>query len=96
LLTLKDSRFAEFLKDAVPSRRIKHWEGQVAGSRSGSRSDSIRTSLLVVGAGLAGFLIYTQGEVFNTWVTYATGLAAAIPAFIRVLTMVHDKGGAEA
>jgi hypothetical protein len=92
LLTLKDSRFAEFLKSAVPSDRIKHWEGQVAGSRS----DSIRTSLLVVGAGVAGFLIYTQGEVFNTWVTYATGLAAAIPAFIRVLTMFRGKGGAEA
>lgn len=92
LLTVKDSRFAEFLKCAVPSDSIKHWERQVAGSRS----DSIRTSLLVVGAGVAGFLIYTQGEVFNTWVTYATGLAAAIPAFIRVLTMLRGKGGAEA
>jgi hypothetical protein len=92
LLTLKDSRFAEFLKYAVPSRRIKHWEGQVAGSRS----DSIRTSLLVVGAGVAGFLIYTQGEVFNTWVTYATGLAAAIPAFIQVRRTFRGKGGAEA
>ena len=92
LLAIKDSHFTEFLKSAVPSDRIKHWEGQVAGSRS----DSIRTSLLVVGAGVAGFLIYTQGEVLNTWVTYATGLAAAIPAFIRVLTMFRGKGGVEA
>jgi hypothetical protein len=92
LLTIKDSRFAEFVKCAVASDTIKHWEGQGAGTRSAS----LRTSLLVVGAGVAGFLIYTQGEVFNTWVTYATGLAASVPAFIRVFAMFRGKNGAEA
>ncbi len=92
LLTIKDSRFAEFVKCAVPPDTIKHWEGQGAGTRSAS----LRTSLLVVGAGVAGFLIYTQGAVFNTWVTYATGLAASVPAFMRVFAVLRGKSGAEA
>jgi hypothetical protein len=92
LLIIRDSRFAEYVKSAVPPEAIKHWEGQGAGSRS----TPLSTSLLVVGATVAGFLIYTQGEVLNTWVTYATGLAAAVPAFIRVVAMFRGKSGAEA
>jgi hypothetical protein len=92
LVTIKDSRFAEFVRCAVPPDTIKHWEGQGAGTRSAS----LRTSLLVVGAAVAGFLIYTQGEIFNTWVTYVTGVAAAVPAFIRVFAVLRGKSGAEA
>jgi len=92
LFTIKDSRFAEFVKSAVPPATIKHWEEQGAGARSAS----LRTSLLVVGAGVAAFLIYTQGQVFNTWVTYATGLAASVPAFMKVFAMLRGKSGAEA
>jgi hypothetical protein len=92
LVTIKDSRFAEFVKCAVPPDTVKHWEGRGAGTRSAS----LRTSLLVVGVAVGGFLIYTQGEIFNTWVTYATGLAAAVPAFIRVFAVLRGKSGAEA
>jgi hypothetical protein len=91
-LTIKDSRFAEFVKREIPPDTIKHWEEQGSQTRSGS----LRWSLLVVGAGIAGFLIYTQGEVFNTWVTYATGLAASVPVFVRVFAMFRGKTGAEA
>jgi hypothetical protein len=92
LLTIKDSRFAEFVKHAVPPATLKHWE---AGG-SGTRSADLRWSLLVVGVGVAGFLIYTQGEIFNTWVTYATGLAAAVPAFLRVFAVFRGERGTEA
>jgi len=91
-LTIKDSRFAEFVKHAVPPATLKHWEAE----GSGTRSADLRWSLLVVGIGVAGFLIYTQGEIFNTWVTYATGLAAAVPAFLRVFAVLRGERGTEA
>jgi hypothetical protein len=92
LMTIKDSHFTGFVRCAVPPDTLKHWEGQGAGTRSAS----LRTSLLVVGVGIAAFLIYTQGEVFNTWVTYATGLAASVPAFMRVFAVLRGKSGEEA
>jgi hypothetical protein len=55
----------------------------------------LRTSLLVAGVAIAGFLLYTQGPIFNTWLTYMTGLAAAVPAVIRLIQSIRP-GGAEA
>jgi len=48
------------------------------------------------GSVLLFFSIYTQGEIFNTWVTYATGLAAAVPAFLRVFAVFRGERRTEA
>ncbi len=81
MLTIKDRGFAHFLKSAVPCRSIKHWEKQGAGIHAGT----LRTALVVAGVGIGGFLLYTQGAIFNNWVTYMTGLAAAVPAVMKLL-----------
>jgi hypothetical protein len=91
MLTIKDDRFSHFLKNAIPRKSIKHWERHGAGMHSAT----LRTSLLVVGAGIAGFLLYTQGAIFNTWITYMTGLAAAVPAILRMIEIL-SRGGGEA
>ncbi len=88
MLTVKDHRFAHFLKDAIPRRSIKHWEKQGAGIHAGT----LRTAMVVAGVGIGGFLLYTQGEIFNNWVTYVTGLAAAVPAVMKLLD-VFRRGG---
>ena len=90
MLTIKDSRFAHFLKNAIPIKSIKHWEKQ--GARL--HSDTLRTSLLVAGMAVAGFLLYTQGAIFNTWITYMTGLAAAVPAMMKLLATFRRGGEA--
>jgi len=92
MLTIKDDHFADFLKSAVLADKVKEWERQGAGPHSAT----LRTSLLVAGLGLAGFLFYTQGELFNTWVTYMTGLAASGPAVLRLLKLFRPGSGAEA
>ena len=92
LVAIKDTGFERFLQSAVPPDIIKHWENKGASARS----TSLRTSLVVLGLGIAGFLYYTQGEVFNTWVTYATGLTASIPALLRVFSNLRGKSDAEA
>jgi hypothetical protein len=89
LLTIKDDCFAGFLKQAAPPEVVKRWEEQTAGIRSAS----LRTSLIVGGLGLVAFLIYTQADVFNTWVTYLTGLAASVPVFLRLFDAVRRNGG---
>jgi hypothetical protein len=91
MLTITDDRFSQFLKSAIPCKRIKRWERQGAGMRSAT----LRTSLVVVGVGIAGFLLYTQGAIFNTWLTYMTGLAAAVPAVMRLLEILHHGGEAQ-
>ncbi len=84
MLAIKDSRFVQFLKKTISRDTIKEWESQGAGY-----SNTLRTSLLVTGAAVVIFLLWTQGAVVNTWITYATGLAAAIPALLKVLELLR-------
>jgi hypothetical protein len=88
MLTIKDHGFAHFLKSAIPRRSIRHWEKQGAGIHAGT----LRTALVVAGVGIGLFLLYTQGAIFNNWVTYMTGLAAAVPAVMKLLD-VFRRGG---
>jgi hypothetical protein len=90
LLTVKDNNFAKFLHHALPHHTIKHWEKQIAGERP----FSLQTSLLIIGVGIVAFLLYTQGDVFNTWVTYASGVAAAVPKVLQLLENIRGKTGA--
>jgi hypothetical protein len=90
LLTVTDPGFANFLLHAVPSPTVKLWEKKLAGTRP----FSLQTSLLILGVGIVAFLIYTQGAVFNTWVTYATGVAAAVPKAIQFFENLQGKTAA--
>jgi hypothetical protein len=91
LLSIRNEEFAMFLKHAVSSSTTKRWETEGAGITTAS----LRFSLLVIGAGVAGFLIYTQGEVFNTWVTYATGFAASVPTFLHLFSLFRGGKASE-
>ncbi len=77
MLTIRDDRFSQFLKSDVPRSSIKHWEKQGAGTHS----DTLRISLGIAGAAVVGFLLYTQGAI---WLTYATGLATAVPTIMKL------------
>ena len=92
LLTVKERNFAKFLAHAVHRDTVKHWEKDIAGARPAS----LQWSFLVLGVGVVAFLIYTQGAVFNTWVTYATGVAAAAPKILQFLSSVRPKSDAKA
>lgn len=87
LLEIRSAEFLAFLKHAVSISTTKRWEKEGAGVTAAS----LRISLLVIGVGVVSFLIYTQGEVFNTWVTYASGFAASVPTFLHVFSLF--RGG---
>ena len=87
LLKIQNEEFAMFLRHAVSPSTTERWETEEAGITAAS----LRISLLVIGVGVVGFLIYTQGEVFNIWVTYATGFAASVPTFLHVFSLF--RGG---
>ena len=91
ILRIRNEEFAIFLKQAVSSSTTKRWEKEGAGITAAS----LRISLLVIGAGVVGFLIYTQGDLFNTWVTYATGFAASVPTFLHVFSLFRGGKAAE-
>jgi hypothetical protein len=88
MLTIQDDGFSHFLKSGVPLSSIKEWERQGAGTHS----DTLRVSLGVAGAAVVGFLLYTQGAI---WLTYAAGLATAVPTILKLLD-VFRRGGAPA
>ena len=92
MLTVEYYNFAKFLHHAIPHHTVKHWEKDIAGARP----ISFQTSLLILGAGVVVFLVYTQGDVFNTWVTYATGLAASVPKVLQLVDSVRSNSGAKA
>jgi hypothetical protein len=79
--------FAEFLETAIPPAAIEHWE------REGSKLNRtwIRTSLLASGIAVGGFVLYTQSNALNTWVAYLTGLAAIVPACLRLLEILRPN-----
>jgi hypothetical protein len=91
LLTITDVGFAKFLPHAVPRQTSKFWETELAGTRP----FSLQTSLLILGVGVVGFLVYTQGDLFNTWVTYASGVAAAIPKVLQFFDNLRGKTAAK-
>jgi hypothetical protein len=91
-LSVKDNNFAKFLTHAIPHDTVRLWEKEIGGARPAS----LQWSFLVLGVGVVAFLIYTQGEVFNTWVTYATGVAAAVPKILQFLSSIRPKSGAKA
>jgi hypothetical protein len=84
MLAIKDFGFVQFLKRTISRDIVKEWERQGAG-----HSNTLRTSLLVTGVAVVIFLLWTQGAVVNTWITYATGLAASIPALLKVLDLLR-------
>jgi hypothetical protein len=89
-LTIRSAGFAKFLESAVSPGHIKRWESEGAGIHA----DALRTSLLVAGTALAVFLLYTQGALVSSWATYATGLAASIPAFLKLFDLFRHGGAA--
>jgi hypothetical protein len=91
LLTITDVGFAKFLPHALPRQTIKLWEKELAGTRP----FSLQTSLLILGVGVVAFLVYTQGDVFNTWVTYASGVAAAVPKVLQFFDNLWGKTAAK-
>ena len=91
LLTVEDPGFRHFLPHALPRATVKRWESEIAGARP----FSLQTSLLILGVGVVAFLVYTQGDVFNTWVTYATGLVAAVPKALQFFENVQSKSAAK-
>lgn len=84
MLAIRDSCFVQFVKKTISRDTIKELENQGTG-----HSNTLRTYLLVTGAAIVIFLLWTQGAVVNTWITYATGLAASIPAFLKVLELLR-------
>lgn len=91
LLTVTDVGFAKFLPRALPRQTIKLWEKELAGTHP----FSLQTSLLILGVGVVAFLVYTQGDVFNTWVTYASGVAAAVPKVLQFFDNLWGKTAAK-
>jgi hypothetical protein len=89
--TIKDPDFEGFLNTISPNI-INFLET----NGDGADSSSLRISLWVVCIGLAGFVMFTQREMFSIWVTYATGLAAAVPALIKAVSVFRGKSGTEA
>jgi hypothetical protein len=91
LLTVTDPGFRRFLPHALPHHTVKLWEKESAGQQP----FSLQTSLLIVGVGVVAFLVYTQGDVFNTWVTYATGVAAAVPKALQFFENFQSKSASK-
>jgi hypothetical protein len=90
ILKIKDPCFADFLYREVPPGVIGQWE------RNGTdlRLAWLRTSLLIAGIGVGGFLISSQTDILNTSVAYVTGLAALLPACLRLFDTLRRGTGA--
>jgi hypothetical protein len=88
MLAIRDRDFWQFLRKNASSHVIQDLESHFA-----VRSNTLRMSLLAAGVAGMVFLFSTQGAMVNTWITYATGLAAAIPALIKVFEQIGSRSG---
>jgi hypothetical protein len=92
MLEVFSSGFARSLKYAIPREEIQTWEKEAAGSRRAS----LRTSLLITGAAVALFLLYTQGALVQTWTQYLGAVGAAIAASFKLINVIRRGGAAGA
>ena len=92
MLEVFSSRFARFLKHAIPHEEIQAWEKEDAGSRRAA----LRTSVLIAGAAVALFLFYTQGALVQTWTQYLGAVGAAIAAVFKLINVIRRGGAAGA
>ena len=49
-------------------------------------------SLLIAGAALALFLLYTQGALVQTWTQYLGAVGAAIAAVFKLINVIRQGG----
>lgn len=83
---LMNVSFARFVSHAVPARIIAEWERQVAGTPW----SSVRTALITFTVVGAGFVAFTQQELFGAW--FGMALPALAPAlFLPLLRDVLGK-----
>lgn len=92
MLEVFSSGFARFLKYAIPREEIQAWEKEGAGSRR----TSLRASLLIAGAAVALFLLYTQGVLVQTWTQYLGAVGAAIAAVFKLINVIRRESTAGA
>ena len=82
---LMNVSFARFVSRAVPARTIAEWEHQVAGTPW----SSVRTALITFTVVGAGFVAFTQQELFGAW--FGMALPALAPALF--LPLIRDALG---
>jgi hypothetical protein len=75
---IKNRCFERFVLSALPDATVKEWEEEAVHVPWG-------TILATLAIGLGAFLFVAQQAFFQTWVAYATGLGAAIPALVKVV-----------
>jgi hypothetical protein len=81
LLEVREEGFASAIRHAMPRDTIHHWEQDIADKKQ----FSLQTIMAVVGLAIIGFFAYTQAEIFNTWVTYAAGVATTLPKIVQFI-----------
>lgn len=77
---IMNQSFRGFLMGVVPPQTIEEWEQERVRMPWGT----MRAELLTVLPGVATFLFFTQQALFQTWMAYASGFAAAISALVKL------------
>ena len=77
--------FARFVSRAVPARTITEWEHEVVGTPWAS----VRTALITFTVVGAGFVAFTQQQLFGAW--FGMALPALAPALF--LPLLRDALG---
>jgi len=82
--------FRQFVLSAASRAEVAALEEQAT-----STWDSIRWPLLVLLAGSLAFFFATQHELFNTALGILTGLAATLPALVKMASLFGDRKEAQ-
>jgi hypothetical protein len=80
VIRIMNESFRRFAACAVPLPTITAWELEGVQMSWGN----VKAVSLTLALGVAGFLFITQQALFDTWMAYASGLLAAIPAVVRI------------
>ncbi|MBM3744839.1 MAG: hypothetical protein FJW34_03460 [Acidobacteria bacterium] len=77
--------FRRFVLSAQHPEEVSQWEKEGAAAGWGAP----RTAFLTLALFLAAFLFLTQKEAMQSWIGFVTGLAALIPAVLKLLGMLQ-------
>ncbi len=84
---LMNESFKQFVLGAEPSSVVRKWEQEQE-----KKWGNVRTPLIIVLLAIAIFIFATQPELFNESIVWITGLAAVVPAVLRLFSLISPRG----
>jgi len=92
-IRIMNGSFRLFILSMATDKAIEKCEEE---AKSNSNWEALKVPLTIGLLSVAAFLLLTQRELYNSALPFITGLAAALPSFLKLVSLFQSGSGAKA